>query len=238
MAAFCTQLGSYGAVFNHHQHMIQPTVLKILLQEGSQGPNTTGIHSDQGGQLEQGGLGHDRGHDHHEGQGQGPTNHIDTPLVENDCESVYVEKPLDEYKFEHVCEVASLVETRSDRPVRDVNGHRWSLRCVQDVVVQPGTTQRVHVQWPVLSTKEFVALDQQKMLWEICGDESGVPGGQDRSCSQLVGGIGPLRIGKQAKACVNVLFHNPGEKKLLLLVGDVLGHTRLAGQGYINPDWY
>ena len=96
----------------------------------------------------------------------------------------------------------------------------------------------VHVQWPVLSRKEFVALAQQRMLWEICGDESGVPGGRDVSCSQLVGGIGPLRIGKQARVCVNVLFRNPREKKLTILAGDVHGYAKLAGQVYINPEWY
>ena len=109
------------------------------------------------------------------------------------------------------------------------------MHCVENVVVQPGTMQRVHMQWPVLSTQEFVELSQREMLFEICVDELGMPGGRDVSSSQLVGGIGPLHFGKEAKSCVDMLFHNPGEKRLTILKGDVLGYARLAGQGYINP---
>ena len=75
------------------------------------------------------------------------------------------------------------------------------------------------------------------MLWELCGVEWGVPGGRDVLFPQLVGGIAPLQIGLQAKACQNVLFHNPGEKRVTILAGDVLGHAKLAGQGRINPAW-
>ena len=57
------------------------------------------------------------------------------------------------------------------------------MRCVESVVVQPGTKQRVRVQWPVLSNPEFVELTQREMLFEICADESGVLGGRDVSNS-------------------------------------------------------
>ena len=77
---------------------------------------------------------------------------------------------------------------------------QWSLRCAQNVVVQPGTTQRVSVHLPVLSTDEFAKLSDQNMLWEFCGNESGMQGGADVSCVQLVGGIAPLGVGQQAKA--------------------------------------
>ena len=33
-------------------------------------------------------------------------------------------------------------------------------------------------------------------------------------------------------------FATPGEKRLTILKGDVLGYAQLAGQGYINPAWY
>ena len=144
----------------------------------------------------------------------------------------------DENDFEHVCEVMNLVENWSERPVQDVAGHKWSMRCVENVVVQPGTTQRVRMQWPVLSTDEFVELSQKSMLFEVCVDETGMKGGRDVSNTQLVGGIGPLRWGQQAKSCVDMLFRNPGEKRLTILAGDVLGYARLAGQGHINPEWY
>ena len=144
----------------------------------------------------------------------------------------------DENDFEHVCEVMNLVENWSERPVQDVAGHKWSMRCVENVVVQPGTTQRVRMQWPVLSTDEFVELSQGSMLFEVCADEAGMTGGRDASNTQLVGGIGPLRWGQQAKSCVDMLFRNPGEKRITILEGDVLGYARLAGQGHINPEWY
>ena len=131
-----------------------------------------------------------------------------------------------------------MVENWSERPLRDASGQKWSMRCVENVVVLPGTTQRVRMQWPVLSTPEFVELSQRDMLFEVCADEAGMTGGRDVSNTQLVGGIGPLRWGQQAKSCVDMLFRNPGEKRLTILEGDVLGYARLAGQGYINPEWY
>ena len=91
------------------------------------------------------------------------------------------------------------------------------------------------VSWPVLSTDEFVELSKQGMLWEFCGVESGMPEGRDVSCVQMVGGISPLQIGQQAKACQKVLFRNTGEKSVTILAGDVLGYAKLAGWGQINP---
>ena len=108
---------------------------------------------------------------------------------------------------------------------------------VIEVVVHPGTTQRVNVSWPMLTTNEFEKLLGQGMLWEFSGNELHMQGGVDASCAQLVGGIAPLRMGKQARARQNVLFHNPGEKMMTILAGDVVGHARLAGQGQLNPAW-
>ena len=65
-----------------------------------------------------------------------------------------------------------------------------------------------------------------------------MPGGRDVSCFQLVGGIGTLRIGQQANACATLLFRNPGEKRVTILEGDVLGYARLPGQGNVNPAWF
>ena len=200
----------------------------VLLQAGDQGPEYSGTTLDQGGWLPneggqptQGGHTRDRSHEGKEG--------------EVECEG---NPPVSEDEFEHVCQVLNLVENWSERPARDVAGHKWSMRCVENVVVQPGTTQRVRMRWPVLSTNEFVELSQGNMLFEVCADEAGMKGGRDASNTQLVGGIGPLRWGQQAESCVNMLFRNPGEKTLTILEGDVLGYARLAGQGHINPEWY
>ena len=127
--------------------------------------------------------GHDRGHD----QGTEVPSQCET--LPNECE------------FEHVNEILNLVEIWADRPTMDLSD-QWSLRCVHDVVVQPGTTQSVTVRWPVLSASEFGELSQHKMLLEICGYELGVTGGKDASNPHLVGGVAPLRINQQAKACV------------------------------------
>ena len=137
----------------------------------------------------QGGPTRDRGHEGQKG--------------EFECEETL---PMDENDFEHLCQVVNLVENWSERPVRDATGHKWSMRCVENVVVQPGTTQRVRMQWPVLSTDEFVELSQKSMLFEVCVDETGMKGGRDASNAQLVGGTGPLQWGQQAKACVDMLF--------------------------------
>merc|ERR1711872_828127 len=98
--------------------------------------------------------------------------------------------------------------------------------CVHDVVVQPGTTQSVTVRWPVLSASEFDELSQHKLLMEICGYEWGVSEGKDASNPHLVGGIAPLRINQQAKACVKLLFRNPTEKRVTILEGDALGYAK------------
>ena len=199
---------------------------EILLQEGARVPQSSGTRADQGGprgqggRPKQGGPDHDRGHD----QGTGVPSQFETPP--NECE------------FEHVNEVLNLVEIWADRPALDGPDQQWSLRCVHDVVVQPGTTQSVTVRWPVLSASEFDELSQHKMLLEICGYEWGVSEGKDASNPHLVGGIAPLRINQQAKACVKLLFRNPTEKRVTILEGDALGYAKLAGQGHINPEWY
>ena len=60
---------------------------------------------------------------------------------------------------------------------------------------------------------------------------------KDGSRVQLLGGIAPLCVGQSADLCQNVLFHNPSEKTLTLLRGDVIGHAKLAETGEINPEW-
>ena len=55
-------------------------------------------------------------------------------------------------------------------------------------------------------------------------------------CAQLVGGIAPLRVGQQVVAERWVLFHNSGEKHLIILGGDVIVQARLAQQGEVNQD--
>ena len=56
-----------------------PKCLEMMLQEGGQEPRLTGPHLDQGGPLDQGGLGRYCSHDHTEGEGQRLANHIDPP---------------------------------------------------------------------------------------------------------------------------------------------------------------
>merc|ERR1711872_682307 len=198
----------------------------VLLQAGDRVPQSSGTRTDQGGPIGKGGQpgkggpDHDPGHD----QGTGVPSQFETPL--NECE------------FEHVNEILNLVEIWADRPTLNLSDQQWSLRCVHDMVVQPGTTQSVTVRWPVLSASEFDELSQHKMLLEICGAELGVTVGKDVSNPHLVGGIGPLRIDQQAKACLKLLFRNPTEKRVTILGGDTLGYAKLAGQGYINPEWY
>ena len=138
-----------------------------MLQTGGQGPQCAGAEFDQGGSNGQG-----------EQPNQGGSDH-DCSHDPREGAPQYVE-------------VASLLENWSDRPVRDVTDQQWSMRCVENVVVQPGTTQKVRMQWPVLSTTEFVGLSQRDMLFEVCADEAGMTGGRDVSNTQLVGGIGPL----------------------------------------------
>ena len=129
MAAFCTQLGSYGAAFNHN-HLIHQCP-NVLLQEGGQEPCLREPQLSQRGKLGQGGPGHDPGHGRNSGVGRGGEQAIETPLAE--CE------------FEQVCEVADLVESWADRPTMGVSDQPWSLTSVHNVVVQPGTTQSVTV---------------------------------------------------------------------------------------------
>ena len=52
-----------------------------------------------------------------------------------------------------------------------------------------------------------------------------------------MGGVAPLRVRQQAVTCKWVLFHNPGEKRLTIDKGDVIGHARLVLQGEWNPEW-
>ena len=101
-------------------------------------------------------------------------------------------------------------------------------------MVPPGITASVSVGWPVLSSNEFAEFSGLELLWELRGNDMRE---KDGSCAQLVGGIAPLRVGQQAKACQPVLFHNPSEKTITLLPGDVIGHAKLAKTGSLNPVW-
>ena len=103
-----------------------------------------------------------------------------------------------ECEYEHVRQVAKLLEVWSDRPTARVADHPWSLTCVNNMVVPPGTTTKVSVYWPVLSTDEFEEFSELNLLWEFCGNGSHE---KDESCVQLVGGIAPLRVGQQANLC-------------------------------------
>ena len=49
-------------------------------------------------------------------------------------------------------------------------------------------------------------------------------------------GGSPPQGGPTGRGMLGVLFHNPGEKTLTILKGDVIGHTRLAGKGKLNPE--
>ena len=89
----------------------------------------------------------------------------------------------------------------------------------------------------MLANDEFVELSEWRMLWEFCGSESHMKGGLDETCVQLVGGIAPLRVGQQVRACQDLLFCNTGEKILTILSGDVIGCAKLVGQGLVNPEW-
>ena len=142
--------------------------------------------------------------------------------------------PPDDCEFDRVCDMAKFLENWSDRPLNGPADHQWSLQCVQNVVVYPGTVQKVCVKWPVLANDEFVELSVWGMLWELCGGESNL---LDETCVQLVGGIAHLRVGQLARACRDVLFFNPGEKTISILAGDVVGYAKLAGQGMVSPEW-
>merc|ERR1711994_1019967 len=208
--------GNFAANTPH----VSPNCPDVLLQVGGQESGPEGSQFDQGGPLGQGRL-DDRGHGNDIGEGGEEGQIVGNP-------------PPEECEFERVCDIAKFLENWSDRALnRPVDQTKVSLECVQNVVVHPGTVQKVCVQWPVLTNDEFVELSEQRMLWEFCGIESDL---KDEMCVQLVGGIAPLRVGQQARACQDVLFFNPGEKTVSILAGDVIGYAKLAGQGAVNPE--
>ena len=123
-----------------------------------------------------------------------------------------------------------LLEIGSDQPLVGQADQNWSLRCTQNMVVHPGTTQHVRVSWPMLANEDFVELSEQGMLWEFYGAESDVQGGLDETCAQLVGGIASLRVGQWAKACHNVLFCNPKTLQNFDHSGGGCHYPRLIGR--------
>ena len=80
-----------------------------------------------------------------------------------------------------VCEVAKLLENWSDQPLIGPADHQWSLHCVQNVVVHPGTVQKVCVSLPVLAstierTQQLVqqlGLMDNKLLAQHSGEVGG-----------------------------------------------------------------